>query len=177
MASKSVVTLNQESSEGFKLEAELNRMRAQLNQVKNENAILRQRLEAVSESSSRGLSTSPKVTQQHLHTPDEFIDIGAYSIAEQIERYLAQTDTLYNDDIQLRPAMEYLIKKVWSIIAHEYDEKSLENSRKLRDSLLIKLNRTCETFSCVDMLENELERMKRVNKIKYHHLMTDLLVM
>jgi hypothetical protein len=37
--------------------------------------------------------------------------------------------------------MEYLIKNVWSLIAHEYCEESLDNLKKTKDDLISKLNK------------------------------------
>lgn len=158
--SNSVMTVN-EGNECYKLELELNKLRAQLSEVRLENETLKERLELRHHQQQQ----KPVKTLAAARSPDEFVDVNAYTVAEQIERYLSECDVMFSDENSLKPAMEYLIKKVWSIIAHEYDESSLNASRATRNSLLTKLERASELIasaSSVGELENQVESMKQV---------------
>jgi hypothetical protein len=156
MASSSVVTINQEN-ECFYLESELKRLKLQLNEFKGENSRLKHSLDQ--------LIANNNASRNQPLTPESFIDVNEYSVAEKIEHHLAEADKLFKDETHFKLAMEYLVKNLWSTIAHQYNEKNLENLKLIRDSLLIKLDRSNELVNCgnnVGMLETEFEAFKKV---------------
>ena len=152
MASNSVMTVN-EANECFKLESELSKVRAQLNQVLTENESLKRRLNILPE---------PHTLKR---SPDEFIDIKSYNLAEQIERHLHETDTLFRSENDFKPAMENLVRNLWSIIARELDERTLERTRMTVESLSMKLDHANELIICANqagLLETELSTLRKV---------------
>lgn len=149
MGSNSVMTVNEEN-ECFKLENELACVRARLAELTAENESLKKQ----TKNRTRGVSEN-----------DGFIDVSSLSLAEKIEHHLGETDGMFDDDDRFKPAMDYLVKNLWSIIAHEYDEKSLQSTRLIRDSLLGKFERVNELIGCArtaSLLETELETLKKV---------------
>lgn len=150
MSSSSVMTVN-EGNELYRLEEEVTKLR-------RENETLKRQQQQ---------QHSPGADAVNARRPQEepFIDVKMYAIADKIESHLIETDKIFQDESCFKPAMEYLVMSLWSLIAHEYNERSLENSRMVRDSLLLKLDKANETLGCagtVGVLENELGILKKV---------------
>lgn len=153
MGSNSVMTVNEEN-ECFKLENELRSTRTRLAEVTAENESLRRQLDD---------RRSSKTTRRQ--SENDFVDVNSLTLAEKIEHHLGESDSLLVDEDHFKPAMEYLIKNLWSIIAHEYGEESLQSTRLIRDSLMIKIDRINELIGCArtaQVLETELETLKKV---------------
>lgn len=162
------MTVNEEN-ECYNLETELKSTRARLAEVSAENEMLKRRLEV----RRRRIVSNEQQSTRSL-SESEFVDVNSLSIAEKIEHHLGETDAIFaittgensdDDTAKFYPAMEYLVKNLWSIIAHEYDEKSLQSTRLIRDSLLGKLQRVNEMIACArtaSLLEAELETLKKV---------------
>lgn len=172
-----MVTVNEEN-ECYNLETELKSTRARLAEVSAENETLKRRLEVRRRRVVSNGGEQQQATATRSLSESEFVDVNSLSIAEKIEHHLGETDAIFaittgattnNDDdgtAQFYPAMEYLVKNLWSIIAHEYDEKSLQSTRLIRDSLLGKLQRVNEMIACArtaSLLETELETLKKVS--------------
>lgn len=68
-----------------------------------------------------------------------YVDVDNICISNKIENYLQETDTMFTNSDCLHDSMAFLIKNIWSLIAHKYSEHSLEASQLRKDQILQKL--------------------------------------
>lgn len=73
-----------------------------------------------------------------------YVDVDNICVSTKIEQYIKETNEMFTNKEALCDSMAFLVKNVWSLIAHKYSDTSLEDSQLIKDQLLDKLINTKE---------------------------------
>ena len=58
-----------------------------------------------------------------------------------MEHYLTETNKIFKCDKDCSDSMKYLIKNIWSLIAHDYSDTNLDQLKIIRDELISKIDK------------------------------------
>ena len=58
-----------------------------------------------------------------------------------MEHYLTETNKIFKSDNDCSDSIKYLIKNIWSLIAHDYSDTNLDQLKIIRDELISKIDK------------------------------------
>lgn len=131
----------------------MNESNGYLKQIENELARVKQQLEEVSQENvlikEHNRYLASKLEKQHkistAEDDDDADSIVAYvdvqNIANKLEYYLDETNKLFKSSEDCANSMQFFVKNVWSLIAHEHNEKNLDQFKQVKDELIQKLSK------------------------------------
>ena len=111
----------------YQIQDELKRLEEENLNLKNERDYLKGRYDKC------------RCTEREDDSLMAYIDVDKIRISNRIELYLIETNKIFKDKTQMRNSMEYLIKSIWSLVAHEYADTNLEILQMAKTQLLDKL--------------------------------------
>lgn len=71
----------------------------------------------------------------------DFVDVNSFVISEKLESYLIAVNELLTDKSKLGASLDYLVRGIWSLIAFEYNSKTVESVKKVVDGLLLNIKK------------------------------------
>ena len=119
------------------LEAELNKTKLKLEEVTQENVLIKE----YNTHLARKLEKKRTITDEDDDTDSIVAYVDVQNIANKLEYYLIETNKIFKTNEDCIDSVKYLIKNIWSLIAHECTEQSLGDFKKVRDELITKLNK------------------------------------
>jgi len=172
---RSVKSLNESVNYLKQLETEIKRMKEKIDEVKQEKENeINKLVEKLHELKQENflLTTYNTDLARRLEisaNPDkdddtdsiiEFVDVQ--NIAKKVEHYLTETNKIFKTDKDCTDSMKYLIKNIWSLIAHDYSDTNLDQLKVIRDELVNKIDRanintqatTMDSAVNVDLISN-----------------------
>jgi len=138
------------------LELELKKLKEQFEETKQENHLIRE----YNTHLARKLEDKRRNKTESFNEDDDddadsivtYVDVQ--NIANKIEYYLIETNKLFKTNLDLNDSMKYLIKNIWSLIAHEYNDKNLDQLKLVKDELVDKLQAPSITKQKIDSSVN-----------------------
>jgi len=119
------------------LEAELNKTKLKLEEVTQENVLIKE----YNTHLARKLEKKRTITDEDDDTDSIVAYVDVQNIANKLDYYLIETNKIFKTNEDCIDSVKYLIKNIWSLIAHECTEQSLGDFKKVRDELITKLNK------------------------------------
>ena len=151
--------MNSESNGYVKhLELELKKLKEQFDETKQENHLIKEyntHLARKLEDKRRNKTESFNADEDDDDDADSIVTyVDVQNIANKIEYYLIETNKLFKTNVDLNDSMKYLIKNIWSLIAHEYNDKNLDQLKLVKDELVNKLQAPSTTKQKIDSSVN-----------------------
>lgn len=157
---------NMIDSNGYlkQLESELAKTKQKLEEASQENVLIKEYNTHLARKLEKKHKTS--VTEDEDDDDDSIVAyIDVQNIANKLEYYLIETSKLFKTDQDCIDSFKFLIKNIWSLIAHEYNEKNLEQFKKVRDELLNKLDKVNLNQSQINMVNSLILKIVKLIKI------------